>query len=349
MSALSPGLLARTLLAPAELLFRGAVRARNAWLDRPGRATRVSVPVISVGNLAVGGTGKTPLVAWLARHLVQEGHVPAIVSRGYGGTAGPGPLVVSSGGGPRLNARVAGDEPLLLARAVPRAIVVVGSDRIEGARTAASLGATAVLLDDGFQHRRLARDLDVVLLDGRAPFANRRMLPAGPLREPPKALRRAGIVVLTRLSPSDRAAAAVAAVRKTGFAGPVLRAGHDPAGFVSREGAAIDPPDRVVAFCGIGDPERFRSDLSGLGVTILGFHAFRDHHVLSAPEIRSLADEARRHGVPLATTQKDLVRLEPAGVRPWGDATLIALAIEARIHDERALRDAVRRVLAGRG
>jgi tetraacyldisaccharide 4'-kinase len=348
VSALEPGLLARALLAPAELLFRAGVRARNAWLDRPSHVTRAGVPVVSIGNLVVGGTGKTPLVAWLARKLTAEGHVPAIVSRGYGGTAGLGPLVASSGGGPRLDARAAGDEPLLLARMVPRAIVVVGSDRIEGATTAASLGATVVLLDDGFQHRRLARDLDVVLLDGRKPFANRRMLPCGPLREPPKALRRAGVVVLTRLDAKDRAEAAVAAVRRTGFSGPVLRAGHEITGFVGRDGTAVESPKRVVAFCGIGDPERFRSDLAARGVAIIGFHAYRDHHVLSAPEIRALADEARRHGVPLATTQKDLVRLEPAGLRPWGDAVLVALAIEARVHDERALLDAVRRAVASR-
>jgi tetraacyldisaccharide 4'-kinase len=348
VSVPAPGPVARTLLAPAELLFRAGVRVRNAWFDRQGRASRAPVPVISVGNLAVGGTGKTPLVAWLARRLAAEGHAPAIVSRGYGGTAGPGPLVVSAGGGPRLDARIAGDEPLLLARAVPEAIVIVGSDRVEGAGTAASLGASIVLLDDGFQHRRLARELDVVLLDGHAPFSTRRMLPAGPLREPPSSLRRAGVVVLTRLAETDRAEDAVRRVRKTGFAGPVLRAGHAATGFVSREGRPVEPPARVVAFCGIGDPARFRADLTARGVAVLGFHAFRDHHVLSAPEIRRLAEEARRHGVPLATTEKDLVRLEPAGPRPWGDATLLALAIEARVWDDRKLMDAVRAVLVRR-
>jgi tetraacyldisaccharide 4'-kinase len=348
VSVPAPGPIARTLLFPAELLFRAGVRARNAWFDRPGHAVRAPLPVISIGNLAVGGTGKTPLVGWLAEQLLGSGHVPAIVSRGYGGTAGLGPIVVSSGGGPRLDARAAGDEPLLLARMVPRAIVVVGSDRVEGATTAASLGASVAILDDGFQHRRLARDLDVVLLDGRAPFANRRMLPAGPLRESPKALRRAHVVVLTRLAAGDRAEAAVAAVRKTGFAGPVLRAGHAPAGFVGRDGARVEAPKRAVAFCGIGDPERFRTDLASLGVDVAAFHAFRDHHVLSAPEIRRLVDEAKTHGAPLVTTQKDLVRLEPAGVRPWGEAALSALAIEPRVHDERALLDAVRRALAKR-
>ena len=342
----APGPIASTLLAPAEILFRAAVRARNAWFDRPGHAERASVPVVSVGNLSVGGTGKTPVVAWLAQRLVALGEAPAIVSRGYGGTAGPGPLVVSAGDGPRLDARAAGDEPLLLARAVREAIVVVGSDRVEGARTAASMGATVVLLDDGFQHRRLARDLDVVLLDGRRPFARRRLLPAGILREPPSSLRRAGVVLLTRLESADVAASAKELVRRTGFQGPIVRAGHAAAGFVGRDGRAVKPPDRVVAFCGIGDPERFRADLQAGGVTVLAFHAFRDHHVLSAPEIRRLADESRRLGAPLATTEKDLVRLEPAGTRPWGEATLLALRIEPRIWDERPLLEAVRGAMA---
>ena len=344
----APGPIASTLLAPAELIFRGAVRARNAWFDRPGHAERVPVPVVSVGNLSVGGTGKTPIVAWLARRLAALGEAPAIVSRGYGGTAGPGPLVVSAGDGPRLDARVAGDEPLLLARAVREAIVVIGADRVEGARTAASMGATVVLLDDGFQHRRLARDLDVVLLDGRRPFAKRRLLPAGVLREPPSSLRRAGVVLLTRLASDDAAAKAKELVRKTGFAGPIVRAGHVPLGFVGRDGRTVPRPERVVAFCGIGDPDRFRADLTAVGVAVLAFHPFRDHHVLSAPEIRRLADESRRLSAPLATTEKDLVRLEPAGPRPWGDATLLALTIEPRVWDERGLVDAVRRAMARR-
>jgi tetraacyldisaccharide 4'-kinase len=344
----APGPIASTLLAPAELVFRAAVRARNAWFDRPGHAERAAVPVISIGNLAVGGTGKTPIVAWLARRLAALGEAPAIVSRGYGGTAGPGPLVVSAGDGPRLDARVAGDEPLLLARTVREAIVIIGADRVEGARTAASMGATVVLLDDGFQHRRLARDLDVVLLDGRRPFARRRLLPAGVLREPPSALRRAGVVLLTRLAAEDTAEKVKELVRRTRFTGPVLRAGHVPTGFVGRDGKTVRPPERVVAFCGIGDPERFRADLGALGAAVLAFHAFRDHHVLSAPEIRRLAEESRRLSAPLATTEKDLVRLEPAGTRPWGDATLLALTIEPRVWDERGLLDAVRGAIGRR-
>jgi tetraacyldisaccharide 4'-kinase len=247
-----------------------------------------------------------------------------------------------------VDASACGDEPFLLARSLPGVVVVVGADRFEGVRAASSAGATVAILDDGFQHRRLARDLDVVILDGRAPFSNRRMLPAGPLRESPKALRRAHVVVLTRLAADDRAEAAVAAVRKTGFSGPVVRAGHAATGFVGRDGAAVSAPKRVVAFCGIGDPERFRTDLTGLGVAVVGFHAFRDHHVLSAPEIRRLVEEAKAQGAPLVTTQKDLVRLEPAGVRPWGEAALFALAIEPTVHDERGLLDAVRRALAKR-
>jgi tetraacyldisaccharide 4'-kinase len=155
-------------------------------------------------------------------------------------------------------------------------------------------------------------------------------------------------VLLTRLASDDAAVKAKELVRRTGFTGPVLRAGHIPVGFVGRDGRAVTPPGRVVAFCGIGDPERFRDDLRAVGAAVVAFHPFRDHHVLSAPEIRRLADESRRLSAPLVTTEKDLVRLEPAGPRPWGDAVLLALRIEPRVWDERGLIEAVRGAMARR-
>ena len=328
--------------APAAA-YGAAVRLRNAWYDRPDHVTRSPIPVISVGNLTVGGTGKTPMVAWLARRIATDGRVPAVVSRGYGGTAGPGPIVVSTGGGPRVDARICGDEPHLLARLLPGAIVVVGSDRLEGARAAAAAGASLVLLDDGFQHRRLARNLDIVLLDGRAPFDTGRVLPAGRLREPPHALRRAGVVVLTRLGARDAAKEAIAQVRATGYQGPIVRAGHRVAGFASPSGEARPAPERAIVFCGIADPELFRADVAAAGVRVDAFHAFRDHQAYSVASWDALCKEATRTGAGLVTTEKDLSRLESVAGASLARVPLLVLRIETTLHDADPLLDAVRR------
>jgi tetraacyldisaccharide 4'-kinase len=318
------------------------VRLRNAWYDRPSSTRRASVPVISVGNLAVGGTGKTPLVAWIARHLQAEGSIPAVVSRGYGGKAGPGPLLVSTGGGPRVNARTCGDEPHLLARSLKGVIVVVGSDRIEGARCAAAAGAGVVLLDDGFQHRRLARDLDIVVLDARAPFCDGRLLPQGPLRERPQAVTRAQLVVLTRVRAGDLASGAIHAVKAAGFTGPIVRAGHRATGFRDATGAACAAPARALAFCGIGDPGLFRADLQAAGVETARFHAFRDHHPYTLAGWEALIAEAKSLNVPLVTTEKDLSRLEAAAGASLARVALVVMRIEAVVWDEARLLDAVR-------
>jgi len=326
--------LASAALALPAVAFGGVVRLRNAWYDRPGATHRASIPVVSVGNLALGGTGKTPLVAWMARRVRSFGLVPAVVSRGYGGTAGPGPLVVSTGEGPRVNARACGDEPHLLARALPGTIVVVGADRVEGARAAAGAGADAVILDDGFQHRRLARDLDVVVLDARAPFDGGHLVPWGTLRERPESLKRAQAVVLTRVLQGDPASGAIQAVRDAGYSGPIVRAGHKATGFHDVSGALREAPARALAFCGIGDPGLFRADLEAAGVVTARFHTFRDHHPYTVAGWDGLIAEARAMGVPLVTTDKDYSRLAAAAGASLSAAPLFVLRIETVVWDE---------------
>jgi tetraacyldisaccharide 4'-kinase len=330
-------------LAIPTAAFAAVVRLRNAWYDRRGPSGRASVPVISIGNLAIGGTGKTPLVAWIARHLREDGLVPAVVSRGYGGRAGPGPLVVSTGEGPRVNARTCGDEPHLLARSLRGVIVVVGADRIEGARCAAAAGAGVVLLDDGFQHRRLARDLDIVVLDARAPFGNGHLFPWGFLRERPASLARAQLVVLTRVREGDRAGGAIDAVRAAGFSGPIVRSGHRTAGFHDAAGRPCASPASALAFCGIGDPDLFRDDLQAAGCAPAAFRVFRDHHPYTLSRWEALIAEAKALGVPLVTTDKDLSRVQAAAGASLARAPLVVLRIETVVWDERLLLDAVRR------
>jgi len=318
---------------------------RNLFYDRAGAATRADLPVLSIGNLTAGGTGKTTMVAYLARVLRSWGRHPAVVSRGYGGRAGRGPLVVSSGEGPRVGAERSGDEPYLLAQSLPGIPVVVGSDRIAGTAAAKELGADVVVLDDGFQHRRLARDLDIVLLDAAGPFGNYHLLPAGPLREPISGIARADVVVITRSRPGESFVVLERVVRRYNARAPILRSANHRVGFVDAEGTRSPRPERAVAFCGIGNPASFLVDLEAEGVGVTAFHPFDDHHPYTDAEWRGLLEDARRAGCGLVTTEKDLARLGPLAASA-GTTPILALRIEAVVHDEAKLFDAVREALA---
>jgi tetraacyldisaccharide 4'-kinase len=335
--------LARALLAPPSWLYRGAIFLRNRHYDRPAAVRSVSVPVVSVGNITVGGTGKTPIVSWIAVQLQSMGCKPAIVSRGYGGIAGRGPVFVSRGAGPLCDAAQAGDEPVQLAASLPGVRVVVGSDRWAGAAAAAAEGADVVILDDGFQHRRLARDLDIVLLDASNPFDNGRVIPAGRLREPLHALGRAQWVLLTRTHPDTAYPRIESAVRKHAPEATLLLADHRPLGFVDATGREVSAPRRAVVFCGIGNPGRFRDDIGELGIDVVGFRAFRDHHVYTGAEIEELRQNARNEEAVLVTTEKDLARID-AGDHDTSRSSMIALRIAAVVHAPGPLLDALRRL-----
>ena len=331
------------LEAPAFLFGLGA-RIRRRLYGLPGAVRRADLPVISVGNLTVGGTGKTTIVAWLVRRLQERGRNPAVVSRGYLGRAGRGPLLVSRGEGPRVEVRVSGDEPYLLARSLPGAIVVAGSDRLEGCRAALEAGADVVVLDDGFQHLRLGRDLDLVLLDAHSPFGNYRLLPAGSLREPASGLRRADVVLITRSRSKESFEVLERVVRRYHREVPILLSGHRCSGFVDYDGNAVDRPSRVVAFCGIGNPDAFVTDVENQGVQMAAFRPFRDHHAFTAEDWRALVELASAHDASLLTTEKDLVRLTP-DLRGSASADVVAMRIEAVVHDEDSLIERVEEVL----
>jgi tetraacyldisaccharide 4'-kinase len=336
--------LAVALLTPPSLLYRAVVALRNRRYDRPGKAVHPGIPVISVGNLTVGGTGKTPLTAWIAARLLEEGRRPAIVSRGYGGKSGRGPCFVSRGAGPLCASDLGGDEPVLLARRLPGTLVVVGSDRVAGARAARDAGADVIVLDDGFQHRRLARDLDLVLLDARDPFGGHRLLPSGPLREPIGSLRRAHAVILTRSGSGEAFPFLQRVIRRHAGDLPLLRAGHRTAGLVDADGTLRPAPARAVAFCGIGSPDDFFLDLAREGIEVAAERPFPDHHRYREGDLAALVSlVAAHHAVPV-TTEKDLARL-PAPQRLPG---LLALRIEAVPHEPERLLALMRQALEGR-
>ena len=295
--------LALSPLAVAEALFAAGVQARTAarargWLH----ATRVpGLRVISVGNVQVGGAGKTPVVRALAERLVARGQPVAILSRGYGRTSTE---EVRVEGPPWPDAARAGDEPLMLARSLPAATIWVGTDRLRLAGLAARCGAAVALLDDGFQHWRLARDLDVVVIDEAVGLGNGHLLPRGPLREPAWALGRASLIWV-------RAAETPASVPWPERV-PRVRARHGPRDVVAPDGE-VHPVDvlrgrRVVGFAGIGRPSAFRKTLEALGAEVVGFSGFADHHRFADDELRGLERQASAAGAWLVTTEKDGVR-----------------------------------------
>jgi tetraacyldisaccharide 4'-kinase len=229
----------------------------------------------------------------------------------------------------------------MLANAVPDAIVVVGSKRIAGARKAVELGARLILLDDGFQHRALARDLDIVLLDRTRPFDRDRLIPSGYLREPPSSLARADWIVITRSASAQGAERLHDAIRTSNASARILHADHRTAGFTDAGGAAAPQPSRAVAFCAIGNPDRFRTDLEQLGISIAAFRAYDDHRTIDATMLGRLQRRAAKHQATLVTTEKDLARI---GSEAASRAGLLVLAIRTEIPDGERLIEAIEQI-----
>jgi tetraacyldisaccharide 4'-kinase len=268
-------------------------------------------PVISVGNLSVGGTGKTPLVAQIAEWLVAQGERPAILSRGYKRRiAEDGVTVVADGGRVLSDIDHSGDEPLMLARTVPQSIVCVSEDRyLAGVVAERALGATVHLLDDGFQHVQLARDFDI-LVTGAGEIARERVLPFGRLREGRGAAARADFVVVVGAD----LAAARAEAWELGIS--AFAAATRQLGALGASGASGAPS--VIAVAGIGDPEQFFAMLRDAGVEVKGTQAFPDHHRYSAGDVERIMAAMRAAAAEIVvTTAKDAVRFEPLGALPF--------------------------------
>lgn len=336
------------LLWPLSRLYGAAVARRNRRFDSGAASIqRLDCPVISVGNIVAGGTGKTPTVIFLARWLQQRGIQVCVLSRGYRRKS-RGPVVVSDG--ERLLASVAesGDEPMLIALQVPGAIVMVDADRVNGGRIARQrFRPDLILLDDGFQHRRLHRDLDIVTFKSAADPGNGWLLPAGPLREPISALQRADLIWFTggeslpssgsgaertamlrgeaRLAgpgASARGTAALAAALRHGVNGaekPLLRAQLRNAGAANAAGEVLENPAarRALLFCGLAKPQPFLASARSLGLDVVRLIAYKDHHQYSQRDIRELEIARQRERAEIIiTTDKDWVKIHPAQVLP---------------------------------
>jgi tetraacyldisaccharide 4'-kinase len=297
--------------------------------------TRLPCRVVSVGNLSAGGTGKTPTAAWLALRLQRRGNRVVLASRGYRRRGRAAVVTVSDGRFVRATVEQAGDEAFVLAAHAPGVPVLVGSDRaLAGQRALSAHGAEVLILDDGFQHHRLARDLDLIVCDGAQGFGNRWVHPRGPLREPLSALRLAAAigVVDGPLSEADEAC-----LERHAPAARRFVARRRPIGLRALQGGRLEPPAslsgaRVGLLAAIARPDSLRRTLADLGAEVVAERVFRDHHRFSARDLAGLAGQAELW----VTTEKDAVKLLPA----WaGEARVVVLVIELEVEEPEALLD----------
>jgi tetraacyldisaccharide 4'-kinase len=297
----------RQALWPLSLLYGGVAMVRNAMFDwRLRPVHRLPVPVVSIGNLTVGGTGKTPTVAFVCEVARRAGRRVGVLARGYGRAPGA-----------RLN-----DEGVLLERRMPWLLQEQDPDRVAAGRRLVERGADFVVLDDGFQHRRLGRDADVLCLDATLPFGNGLCLPAGELREFRSGLRRATSILLTRagdLSSEQIAARTARLVQMVGWALPIHATAHAPSDVVRQpdgEHLGLDwlRGRRCVLWSAIARPASFRRTAEAAGVEVVGEIRHRDHHRFTPAEVRAAVEAARAAGAELLTTEKDDARLGDPGV-----------------------------------
>lgn len=318
-------------LSPLSWLYGAAVGVRNRYYDRVG-GKRLPVPVVSVGNVTVGGSGKTPLVVAVAKELVTRELPVAVVSRGYGREGSSDFVLVSDGSDVLVSAREGGDEPVELAQKLPGVVVAVGSDRFRtGQKLLERLGRHVIVLDDGFQHRRLARDVDLVCFDCREPASSLYLLPAGRLREPLESLTRADAVVLTGWSdacePPETSGVAVirAVTRSVGF---TRLDAHEER---LEPGAFHGSPVGVAL--GVARPERI---LESLDADVVQLTARRDHHRWRESELRDIARSASARGArALLTTGKDAVKMSLNAPMPL---PVYRIDVETEVLDAEALR-----------
>jgi len=290
----------RLLLRLASWPYAAAVALRNWLYDRGFLPSHPVAPVVvSIGNLTTGGTGKTPLVIWLVNQLTAKGRTCAILTRGY-----------------RTSPHRFSDEPALLAKACSGAAVIVNPDRLAAAQKAVRLHQPDVLiLDDGFQHRRLKRDLDIIAIDASCPFGYGKLLPAGLLREPVRSVRRAHIAVITRfdLASEEQIAEIESTLRRFQPNILIFHAVHRQNQARTFHGQAIPASQlagkKAFVFCGIGNPAAFLRSVESLGVSIVGKTLFKDHHPYNPDDIRTLVHQARQAGAEIIlTTEKDWVK-----------------------------------------
>lgn len=335
----------RPSLMPLAVLYGAGTRLRQEAYRRGWfKSRRLNRPVISIGNLTFGGSGKTPLVSAVAEKLLRNGYKPAILTRGYRRERGADLLALEPQPGKAPDSRKVGDEPALLARALPQVPIVICADRYRAGRFAEEhFHVDSHILDDGFQHLALKRDIDVVAVDVTQDLMHEELLPAGRLREPVSSLERADIIVLTRTEIQD----AAPMERQVGLVNPkalVFHCSTELQGLIELDGLrSVSPGEnqskRICAFCAIGNPSAFFSDLRRWGFHSVSELTFRDHHAYNAEDIERLNRLARDKGAEaLVTTEKDFMNLPP---KPAFIVPVLACAIRAEISETERFEQAL--------
>ena len=350
------------ILAPLSAIYSVAMRARRALYTRGVlRAQKINAPVISIGNITTGGTGKTPLVAWVARLIAQEGRRVCILTRGYGRADANRRVLVSDGEHILANAREGGDEPFLLAEMLRGvAAVVSDADRVAAARYALeNLESEVFILDDGFQHLRLARDLDLVTVDATNPWGGGNLLPRGHLREPLNGLARADCIIVTRSEQAQDIDALRQQVARLSGSRPIIlsrtctkllrpleatpeSSAHNLSTHPSSLIPHPLPTQPIAAFCAIGNPSAFFTHIRRDGNDLKFTRAFPDHHVYVQSDVDALVSEAMQAGaLGLLTTAKDAVKLRSLHF----ELPCYVLEIELEFDDEEKLVGMIRQAI----
>jgi tetraacyldisaccharide 4'-kinase len=308
----------KIVLWVCSVLYRPAVALRMRLYEN-GILKRKKLPckVISVGNITVGGTGKTPVALYIAELVRRMGFAVGVISRGYGGSAEKKGGIVSDSERVRMKPDEAGDEPYLMALKLRGVPVIVGKDRARMGRLALDMfGLDVLVLDDGFQHVRLERDVDLLLLDAADPFGNGYLFPRGILREPLGQLGRADAFIVTRSGAGTTSPEVLSDFQQVAAGRPVFRAARIPDQLVGQGGHVTYPLDflkdrKLLAFSGIARNEGFQEMLAGLGGDIVAFMSFPDHYRYSGEDLRSIAESGESLGAEfLVTTEKDYVRIQ---------------------------------------
>ena len=314
---------ARGGLGLLSKIYEAGANRRNDKFDADEGVTHADVPVISVGNITAGGTGKTPMVRYVCEYLEQKEFQPAILSRGYKAAYNAQPIVVSGKGQILVTPKVSGDEPYLLAKGLDKTSVIIGRNRaVSGKLAVSELQSDILVLDDGFQHRRLARDLDIVLIDAVQPFGYEHVLPRGLLREPMDSLKRAQVIVLTKtdLVPKDILFGIKNRIKTMVPYLPIFETIHKPLAVQTidqwERGSEdfVDSEEvkkhKLLAISGIGNPESFKATLDGLGFNTIESMDFGDHHDYTTDDLIKLWTKIFGLGATaVITTEKDAVKL----------------------------------------
>ncbi len=341
----------RALFFVPGKLYEMGVRLRIALYETEYLASKtLTKPVISVGNITLGGTGKTPLVEFIARYLTDEGHEVAILTRGYKRADASRPrVVVSDGTGVQASLAEAGDEPLMLARRLPGVKVVVGPNRHENGKAMEDANECDVfLLDDGFQHIQLKRDLNILVLDATDPFGDGEMAPFGRLREPLYALRRADAIVVTRADRTFDQDALQSVLDVCEVTAPVMFAYHEITGLHDLatgkpQAQRLISGKKVGVFSALGKPVIFEDDVANAGANVVHRKRFGDHHRYTQADADALVADARAAGAELlVTTEKDAVKLESLDFRGF---PVSVVEIKVQFEDEVGLKSLLLRTI----